>query len=77
MHRGSQVIAVGEANEGHTLSPLNVAGSVTPLKNWLLIEHLRFPGNFGFPTPCMLQKDAIMVFNRMPVKKEKIFLSRA
>lgn len=45
--QGSQLIGVGEANEGPLLRPLNVAGSVTPLKYPLLIGHLSFPGNFA------------------------------
>lgn len=37
-----------------------------------------FQVNLGFPPHCMLQKDAIKVFNRMPVMKECIcFLTRA
>lgn len=45
--RVSQFTGVGEANEGPRLRPLNVAGSVTPLKKQLLIGHLGFPGSFA------------------------------
>lgn len=48
--RGSHLTAVGKANEGHTLNPLDVPVSVTPLKTQLLIEHVSFPGKFGVPT---------------------------
>lgn len=44
--RDRVLTATGEGNDGHALNPSNVAGSLTPVKNQLLIEHPNFPGSF-------------------------------